>query len=71
MFEPVDVGEDQQVKKLAFDLRNIEMVMAAVLTPDKLRYIQYMLRRCVSQSTGWPWLGVPWSCMHTFGPSIL
>lgn len=38
VFDPGDVGEDLQVKKLAFDLRNIEMVMAGVLTPEKLRY---------------------------------
>lgn len=37
VFDPGDVGEDLQVKKLAFDLRNIEMVMAGVLTPEKLR----------------------------------
>ena len=42
VFDPGDVGEDLQVKKLAFDLRNIEMVMAGVLTPEKLRYIVHV-----------------------------
>lgn len=37
VFELGNVGEDLQVKRLAFDLRNIEMVMAGVLTPEKLR----------------------------------
>ncbi|CAI8041439.1 Exocyst complex component 4 [Geodia barretti] len=39
VFDPGNVGEDQQVKQLASDLRSIEMVMSAVLTPEKLRYL--------------------------------
>ena len=37
IIERNDVGEDPQVKQLAFDLRSVEMVMAGVLTPEKLR----------------------------------
>ena len=39
VFDPGNVGEDQQVKQLASDLRSIEMVMSAVLTPEKLRSV--------------------------------
>ena len=37
IMEPGDVGEDSQVKELATDLRNLEVVMAGVLTQEKLR----------------------------------
>ena len=41
IMEPGDVGEDSQVKELATDLRNLEVMMAGVLTQEKLRSFQH------------------------------